>query len=251
MKSSISQTLWRNLEGNLCLAVVSLDSEGKLPLKESVFICSIPRPAYGGRDCPGSSFDYQMCNTEECAGPYEDFRAQQCIKRSNKYHNNIKHTWIPYEHPDGGCRASPMQRRLWRTLERPGSSNRLFFFHLQRPESVSWVANQRRRERWSSWTRWCTTGPAAATRTLSACAHVESVWWVLFNFRGHEKGDLVFPGCVELIYTYRLVSYLKTSSFIEVRRVQDRKNWRNEIWMVTWFGLTKSTSKSFFSKTDD
>lgn len=42
-----------------------------------------------------------MCNTEECAGPYEDFRAQQCIQRSNKYHNNVKHTWLPYEHPDG------------------------------------------------------------------------------------------------------------------------------------------------------
>ena len=59
------------------------------------------RPAYGGRECPGSTFDYQMCNTEECAGPYEDFRAQQCVKRSNKYHNNVKHTWLPYEHPDG------------------------------------------------------------------------------------------------------------------------------------------------------
>lgn len=116
------------MEGNLCLAVVSMDSAGKPPLMESFCICSIPRPAYGGRDCPGSSFDYQMCNTEECAGPYEDFRAQQCIQRSNKYHNNIKHTWIPYEHPDGGCRASPIRRRLWRTLERPGSSNRLFFF---------------------------------------------------------------------------------------------------------------------------
>uniref|UniRef100_A0A674N3K1 ADAM metallopeptidase with thrombospondin type 1 motif 14 n=1 Tax=Takifugu rubripes TaxID=31033 RepID=A0A674N3K1_TAKRU len=67
--------------------------------------CNNPPPAYGGRDCPGSSFDYQMCNTEECAGPYEDFRAQQCVQRSNKYHNNIKHTWIPYEHPDGGCRC--------------------------------------------------------------------------------------------------------------------------------------------------
>ena len=42
-----------------------------------------------------------MCNTEECAGPYEDFRAQQCVQRSNKYHKNIKHTWLPYEHPDG------------------------------------------------------------------------------------------------------------------------------------------------------
>ncbi|XP_014324665.1 A disintegrin and metalloproteinase with thrombospondin motifs 14 isoform X1 [Xiphophorus maculatus] len=62
--------------------------------------CNDPPPAYGGRDCPGSAFDYQMCNTEECAGPYEDFRAQQCIQRSNKYHNNVKHTWLPYEHPD-------------------------------------------------------------------------------------------------------------------------------------------------------
>ncbi|XP_029953463.1 A disintegrin and metalloproteinase with thrombospondin motifs 14 [Salarias fasciatus] len=64
--------------------------------------CNNPPPAYGGRDCPGSAFDYQMCNTEECAGPYEDFRAQQCVQRSNKYHKNIKHTWLPYEHPDEG-----------------------------------------------------------------------------------------------------------------------------------------------------
>ncbi|CAB1416750.1 unnamed protein product [Pleuronectes platessa] len=64
--------------------------------------CNDPPPAYGGRDCPGSTFDYQMCNTEECAGPYEDFRAQQCVQRSNKYHKNIKHTWLPYEHPDDG-----------------------------------------------------------------------------------------------------------------------------------------------------
>ncbi|XP_043086985.1 A disintegrin and metalloproteinase with thrombospondin motifs 14 isoform X3 [Puntigrus tetrazona] len=62
--------------------------------------CNNPVPAYGGRDCPGSAFDYQVCNTEDCPGPYEDFRAQQCVQRSNKYHNNIKHTWLPYEHPD-------------------------------------------------------------------------------------------------------------------------------------------------------
>uniref|UniRef100_A0A8C5HYM7 ADAM metallopeptidase with thrombospondin type 1 motif, 14 n=1 Tax=Gouania willdenowi TaxID=441366 RepID=A0A8C5HYM7_GOUWI len=62
--------------------------------------CNNPAPAYGGRDCTGSTFDYHMCNTEECAGPYEDFRAQQCIQRSNKYHKNVKHTWLPYEHPD-------------------------------------------------------------------------------------------------------------------------------------------------------
>ncbi|XP_056627598.1 A disintegrin and metalloproteinase with thrombospondin motifs 14 isoform X1 [Triplophysa dalaica] len=62
--------------------------------------CNNPAPAYGGRDCPGSTFDYQICNAEDCPGPYEDFRAQQCIQRSNKYYKNIKHTWLPYEHPD-------------------------------------------------------------------------------------------------------------------------------------------------------
>ncbi|KAK9965953.1 hypothetical protein ABG768_005015 [Culter alburnus] len=62
--------------------------------------CNNPVPAYGGRDCPGSTFDYQVCNSEDCPGPYEDFRAQQCVQRSNKYHNNVKHTWLPYEHPD-------------------------------------------------------------------------------------------------------------------------------------------------------
>uniref|UniRef100_A0A8C6WQ17 ADAM metallopeptidase with thrombospondin type 1 motif, 14 n=1 Tax=Neogobius melanostomus TaxID=47308 RepID=A0A8C6WQ17_9GOBI len=56
-------------------------------------------PGVWRSDCPGSAFDYQMCNMEECAGPYEDFRAQQCTQRSNKYHKNIKHTWLPYEHP--------------------------------------------------------------------------------------------------------------------------------------------------------
>nr|XP_057917709.1 A disintegrin and metalloproteinase with thrombospondin motifs 14 isoform X1 [Doryrhamphus excisus] len=74
--------------------------------------CNDPPPAYDGRECPGSAFDYQMCNTEECAGPYEDFRAQQCLQRSNKYHNNMKHNWLPYEHPDESrkCELSCMSK---------------------------------------------------------------------------------------------------------------------------------------------
>lgn len=52
--------------------------------------------------CSGPMFQYQICNIEECPGPYEDFRAQQCAKRSSYYvHQNAKHSWIPYEPDDG------------------------------------------------------------------------------------------------------------------------------------------------------
>ncbi|ETE67026.1 A disintegrin and metalloproteinase with thrombospondin motifs 14, partial [Ophiophagus hannah] len=63
--------------------------------------CNRPPPAYGGRQCPGAMYEYQVCNAEECQGPYEDFRAQQCSKRNSYYtHENSKHTWLPYEHPE-------------------------------------------------------------------------------------------------------------------------------------------------------
>ncbi|NWI20755.1 ATS14 metalloproteinase, partial [Crypturellus soui] len=63
--------------------------------------CSDPTPAYGGRHCPGATYEYQVCNPEECPGPYEDFRAQQCAKRNSYYtHQGTKHTWLPYEHHD-------------------------------------------------------------------------------------------------------------------------------------------------------
>ncbi|XP_069877014.1 A disintegrin and metalloproteinase with thrombospondin motifs 14 isoform X2 [Dipodomys merriami] len=63
--------------------------------------CDNPPPAYGGRQCSGPTFEYQICNSEECPGPYEDFRAQQCAKRNSYYiHQNAKHSWIPYEPED-------------------------------------------------------------------------------------------------------------------------------------------------------
>ncbi|KAM4852531.1 A disintegrin and metalloproteinase with thrombospondin motifs 14 [Thomomys bottae] len=63
--------------------------------------CDNPFPAYGGRQCSGPTFEYQICNSEECPGPYEDFRAQQCAKRNSYYiHQNAKHSWIPYEPED-------------------------------------------------------------------------------------------------------------------------------------------------------
>ncbi|XP_064450837.1 A disintegrin and metalloproteinase with thrombospondin motifs 14 isoform X1 [Mirounga angustirostris] len=63
--------------------------------------CDNPPPAYGGRLCSGPEFQYQICNSEECPGPYEDFRAQQCAKRNSYYiHRNAKHSWLPYEPAD-------------------------------------------------------------------------------------------------------------------------------------------------------
>ncbi|XP_030045205.1 A disintegrin and metalloproteinase with thrombospondin motifs 14-like, partial [Microcaecilia unicolor] len=63
--------------------------------------CSNPPPVYGGRECPGASYEYQVCNSEECRGPYEDFRAQQCSQRNSYYsHQGSKHTWLPHEYPD-------------------------------------------------------------------------------------------------------------------------------------------------------
>ncbi|XP_013012362.1 A disintegrin and metalloproteinase with thrombospondin motifs 14 isoform X3 [Cavia porcellus] len=63
--------------------------------------CDNPPPAYGGRSCSGPLFEYQICNSEDCPGPYEDFRAQQCAKRNSYYiHQNAKHSWLPYEPND-------------------------------------------------------------------------------------------------------------------------------------------------------
>nr|XP_033798962.1 A disintegrin and metalloproteinase with thrombospondin motifs 14 isoform X2 [Geotrypetes seraphini] len=63
--------------------------------------CNNPPSAYGGRECPGASYEYQVCNSEECRGPFEDFRAQQCSHRDSYYiYQGSKHIWLPHEYPD-------------------------------------------------------------------------------------------------------------------------------------------------------
>ncbi|XP_041049864.1 A disintegrin and metalloproteinase with thrombospondin motifs 2-like [Carcharodon carcharias] len=63
--------------------------------------CDNPLPSNGGRECSGQSYEYQLCNTEDCPEHFEDFREQQCRQWNNNFeYNNSMHQWLPYEHRD-------------------------------------------------------------------------------------------------------------------------------------------------------
>ncbi|MEQ2276139.1 A disintegrin and metalloproteinase with thrombospondin motifs 2 [Xenotaenia resolanae] len=59
--------------------------------------CDNPSPANGGLSCRGPTYQFQMCNTNECEDIYSDPREEQC--HASEYSN--KHHWLPYEHPEG------------------------------------------------------------------------------------------------------------------------------------------------------
>ncbi|KAJ7996439.1 hypothetical protein DPEC_G00237090 [Dallia pectoralis] len=63
--------------------------------------CDNPIPANGGRTCYGNSYEFQLCNLDECPKALADFREDQC-KLWEPYfeYDNAKHHWLPYEHPD-------------------------------------------------------------------------------------------------------------------------------------------------------
>ncbi|XP_072446893.1 A disintegrin and metalloproteinase with thrombospondin motifs 2-like [Chiloscyllium punctatum] len=63
--------------------------------------CDNPLPSNGGRECSGQSYEYELCNTEDCPEHFEDFREQQCRQWNNNFeYNNSMHQWLPYEHRD-------------------------------------------------------------------------------------------------------------------------------------------------------
>uniref|UniRef100_A0A3B4APF6 Uncharacterized protein n=1 Tax=Periophthalmus magnuspinnatus TaxID=409849 RepID=A0A3B4APF6_9GOBI len=68
--------------------------------------CDNPRPANGGRTCVGATYQFQMCNIEECEDIYSDPREEQCHAWDPRFdlHSNIHH-WLPYEHPDPNKRC--------------------------------------------------------------------------------------------------------------------------------------------------
>ncbi|XP_059202172.1 A disintegrin and metalloproteinase with thrombospondin motifs 2-like [Centropristis striata] len=68
--------------------------------------CDNPRPANGGRTCVGATYQFQMCNTNECEDIYSDMREEQCHAWDPRFeiHNNKQH-WLPYEHTEPNKRC--------------------------------------------------------------------------------------------------------------------------------------------------
>ncbi|XP_063269292.1 A disintegrin and metalloproteinase with thrombospondin motifs 2 [Prinia subflava] len=63
--------------------------------------CDNPHPANGGRTCVGPSYEFQLCNTQDCPKELEDFREEQCRQWDPYFeYQNTKHHWLPYEHVD-------------------------------------------------------------------------------------------------------------------------------------------------------
>uniref|UniRef100_A0A8C7ZLC6 ADAM metallopeptidase with thrombospondin type 1 motif 2 n=1 Tax=Oryzias sinensis TaxID=183150 RepID=A0A8C7ZLC6_9TELE len=69
--------------------------------------CDNPRPANGGRTCVGATFQFQMCNLEECEDIYSDIREKQC----REWDHSDKQNWLPYEHKE--CKYTNKRCQLY------------------------------------------------------------------------------------------------------------------------------------------
>ncbi|XP_056239093.1 A disintegrin and metalloproteinase with thrombospondin motifs 2-like isoform X1 [Seriola aureovittata] len=67
--------------------------------------CDNPRPANGGRTCVGATYQFQMCNTNECEDIYSDPREEQCHAWDPRFELHSNKHWLPYEHPDPNKRC--------------------------------------------------------------------------------------------------------------------------------------------------
>ncbi|XP_077388174.1 A disintegrin and metalloproteinase with thrombospondin motifs 2-like isoform X1 [Festucalex cinctus] len=67
--------------------------------------CDNPRPANRGRTCVGATYQFQMCNTNECEDIYSDTRAEQCHAWDPRFEQPSNKQWLPYEHPEANKRC--------------------------------------------------------------------------------------------------------------------------------------------------
>ncbi|XP_061786536.1 A disintegrin and metalloproteinase with thrombospondin motifs 2-like isoform X2 [Nerophis lumbriciformis] len=67
--------------------------------------CDNPRPANGGRTCVGATYQFQMCNTNQCEDIYSDTREEQCHAWDPRFEQPSNKHWLPYEHPDANKRC--------------------------------------------------------------------------------------------------------------------------------------------------
>ncbi|XP_061541194.1 A disintegrin and metalloproteinase with thrombospondin motifs 2-like isoform X1 [Phycodurus eques] len=67
--------------------------------------CDNPRPANKGRTCVGATYQFQMCNTNECEDIYSDTREEQCHAWDPRFEQPSNKHWLPYEHPDANKRC--------------------------------------------------------------------------------------------------------------------------------------------------
>lgn len=99
-------------------------------------------PANGGRTCYGNSYEFQLCNMEECAKAFADFREEQCQVWDPYFkHQNTLHHWLPYEHPDRKLFLS------WRRKDSTHHINCLFCFYFPISNTgmlvAQWFQNKR------------------------------------------------------------------------------------------------------------
>lgn len=61
----------------------------------------------------GPSYEFQLCNTQDCPKDFEDFREEQCRQWDPYFeYQNTKHHWLPYEHVDGEWSLLPMKSKI-------------------------------------------------------------------------------------------------------------------------------------------